>query len=72
MSTTHSTTHETTAVGTARSRPTVDQEAKLRNLAASFAMENMEPSADELEVLAAYTLGEISSDQCDQRLDALP
>lgn len=67
-----STTHGTTTAGTARSRLTTEQDASLRNTAASFAMENMEPSADELEVLAAYTLGEISAEECDQRLDALP
>lgn len=50
-------TSTSTGTGTARSRLTADQEASLRNQAASWQMESMTLGEEHLEVLAAYGLG---------------
>ncbi len=47
------------------------QQRNLRSIAASMAMEDMAPSAEQLEILALHMLGEIDAAERTRRLDAL-
>lgn len=55
----------------AADRLSPDQRLQLDSLAASFAMEDMDFSDAELDVLAAYVLEELTRDQALDRLHAL-
>jgi hypothetical protein len=55
----------------AAGRLTAWQQFELRNLRASFAMEGMDFSDADLDVLAAYGLGELTYDEAPEQLYAL-
>lgn len=48
-----------------------DMRFKLDNIAASWRMEGMSPSEDEINVLARYLLGEIDAEERHRQMQAL-
>lgn len=65
--------HRSTTASTAgaAARLTEEQQLQLRSLAASFAVERMDFTPAELDVLAAYVLDEVTRDQALTQLRAL-